>query len=233
MQKQKNKATSVGASARGTMSSSISLEVDQQFIVIEDVNPLSEMRMVVIPSGEQSEIIEQPAIVPTSLPLVTLNQEGTIGERAQPIPERAELEWTIALVIETEAVMVSKPEIVPPTTLMHNPIIASQDIPTTLTTAHTLLLLTSGSQFDKTATSARSEPAQSSASQSHHIAKLPSRAPSQADAFPEPSEIQLDLILANQHTFMANQCNLKRIMDKIEQLMLQILKTLQKGKGNQ
>ena len=107
--------------------------------------------------------------------MVTLNQEGTIGERAQPTPER-----TITLVTETEAAVVSKPETTPPTTLMPTlaSVTASQDIVATLTTAKILLLLTSGPQFDRTATRTHSEPTQSSTSQSHHTTKLPSRAPS-------------------------------------------------------
>ena len=69
-------------------------------MVIEDVNPPSEMRKMVLPSGEQREIIEEPAALPTSLPLVTLNQEGTIGERALPVLEKTELKRIIALVIK-------------------------------------------------------------------------------------------------------------------------------------
>ena len=52
LQRQKDKATAVGASTRGTRSSSTSLEVDQQYVVIEDVNPPSEMRRVMLPSEE-------------------------------------------------------------------------------------------------------------------------------------------------------------------------------------
>ena len=132
--------------------------------------------------------------------------------------------------IETKAtVVVSEPKTTPPTTPMAMPDLTttSQDIAATLTTK-TLLLLTSGPQFDRIATPAYSEHAL--ASQSYHIAKLPSKVLSHADAFSEPSEIQMDLILANQHTLMANQCNLERRMDRIENLMLQILKALQKGK---
>ena len=81
---------------------------------------------------------------------------------------------------------------------------ASQDIPATLTTAKTLLLLTSEPQFDRTVTPARSEPTLSSASRSHHTGNLPTRAPSNAEAFPDLTVIQIDFILANQHTFMAN-----------------------------
>ena len=49
LQRQKDKATGVGSSAKGTRSSSASLEVEQDYIVIEDVNPPSEMRKVVLP----------------------------------------------------------------------------------------------------------------------------------------------------------------------------------------
>ena len=87
---------------------------------------------------------------------------------------------------------------------------ASQDISATLTTAKTLLLLTSGHQFDKTVTPFHSKSAKSLESQSHHTAKLPSRAPSNAYAFIDPTEIQMDLILTNQHTLIANQCNLDK-----------------------
>ena len=50
------------------MSSSIFLEADQQFVVIEDVNPPSEMRRVVLPFGEQGEMTEQPTVQPSNLP---------------------------------------------------------------------------------------------------------------------------------------------------------------------
>ena len=49
LQRQKDKAAGVGASTRGTRSSFTSLEVDQQYVVIEDVNPSSEMRRVMLP----------------------------------------------------------------------------------------------------------------------------------------------------------------------------------------
>ena len=61
-------------------------------MVIEDMNLPSEIRRVVIPSKEKGKMTEQPTTLVTSLPLVTLNQEGAIGERAQPTPERTELE---------------------------------------------------------------------------------------------------------------------------------------------
>ena len=52
-------------------------------------------------------------------------------------------------------------------------VIAFQEIPATFVTAQTLLSLTSTPKFDKTTTPAISEPALSSASQSHHTMKLP------------------------------------------------------------
>ena len=147
------------------------------------------MRKVVLPFEPHQE---QPAAQTSSLPFVTLNQEGTIGERAQLAQESTELEKTITLVTHLEATVVAfELEILPPTTPMpiQTSIIASQDIAATLTTAKTLLLLTLGPQFDRTTTPACSEQAKSSASHSHHIAKLPSKAPSHTDAFPKPSEI--------------------------------------------
>ena len=62
MQKQKDKAAGVGASAGGIRSSSASLEVDQQYVIIKDVNPPFEMRRVVLPSEVVERRIEQPAI---------------------------------------------------------------------------------------------------------------------------------------------------------------------------
>ena len=58
VQKQKDKAAGVGASTGGTRSSSTSLEVDQQYIVIEDVNPPSKKRRFVLPSKELEKILE-------------------------------------------------------------------------------------------------------------------------------------------------------------------------------
>ena len=102
--------------------------------------------------------------------------------------------------IEAEAIVVLlEPKIAPIITPMPNPVLAttSQDIPATPTIAKTLMLLTSGPQFDKTATQIHFESAKSSKSQSHHTAKLPSGAPSNADAFPDPTETQMDLILTS------------------------------------
>ena len=57
MQKQKNKATGVGALARGTKSSFASLEVNQQYVVIKEANPLSKMRRIVLPSEKCNTLI--------------------------------------------------------------------------------------------------------------------------------------------------------------------------------
>ena len=100
--------------------------------------------------------------------------------------------------------------------------------------------MTFAPKFDKTTTPAIFELAQSSASQSLHIVKLLSGAPSNAEAFPNATQVQMDLLLTNQHIIIANQTEfqahqqaLERRIDKMENLMLQILKALQKGKGNQ
>ena len=55
LQRQKDKFVGVDTSAGVTRSSSTSLEVDQNFIVIEEVNPPSELRRVVLPSEEHQD----------------------------------------------------------------------------------------------------------------------------------------------------------------------------------
>ena len=67
----------IGVGASEPRRSSISQEVEQHCVVIEEVNHPSEMRRVVLPS---EPFQEQPATQTSSLPLVTLNQEGTTGE---------------------------------------------------------------------------------------------------------------------------------------------------------
>ena len=126
----RNFATGIGALE--PRSSSVSLEVEQQAVVIEEANPPSEMRRVVVPSVHQEELTEQPTAQPTILPLVPMNQERTMVERVEPTLERFE------------------PETAPLTTLMPylGLAIASQDMLATLTTAKTLLLLTFGPQFE-------------------------------------------------------------------------------------
>ena len=138
-----------------------------------------------------------------------MNQEGTMVERVEPTLERSLPKSTNALVTEVEAALaIPVPEAAPPTTPM--PILAlattSQDMPGTPTTAKTLLLLTSRPQFDRIATPASSAFAKSLAANTD---KLPSRAPSNAEAFLNATEVQMDLMLANQHTIMANQCELQ------------------------
>ena len=90
----------------------------------------------------QEELTKEPTAQPTILPLVPMNQEGTMVERAKPTLERSMPESTNALVVEVEAALaIPVPEAAPPTTSM--PILAlattSQDMPTT---TKTLLLLT-------------------------------------------------------------------------------------------
>ena len=52
-QRQRNRATRVGASE--PRSSSISQEVEQHFVMIDEANPPSEMRRVVVPFVQQAE----------------------------------------------------------------------------------------------------------------------------------------------------------------------------------
>ena len=95
LQKQRNLATSIGASEQ--RSSLIAPKVDQHYVVIEDVNPPYKMRMVIIPCGEQEELIEHPAAQPSSLPLVPFSKERTTIEKAKPAPEKIEPDRIIAL----------------------------------------------------------------------------------------------------------------------------------------
>ena len=59
-------------------------------MVIEEVNPPSKMRRVVLPSEEQERRSEQPTAQSSSLPLIPLNQEGSLVQRADTALERAE-----------------------------------------------------------------------------------------------------------------------------------------------
>ena len=85
----------------------------------------------------------------------------------------------------------------------------SQTFPTTFVTAQTSLLLTSTPIFDKTTSPAVSEPHQSSANHNHRNEKIPSEEPSSAEVPLNATEVQMDLLLANQHTIMANQAKLQ------------------------
>ena len=121
-------------------------------------------------------------------------------EIADPASKTTESERTLTLVTYPRiTAIVSEPETASHTTPM--PIqastTASQDIAATLTTTKTLLLLTSGPHFDKTTTPAYSASAKSLESNSYHTEKIPSRSPSNANAFPNASEVQMDLLLAN------------------------------------
>ena len=145
------------------------------------------------------------------------------------------------LVAENE-LAVTESKIAPQSTPMPQPTTAtaSQEFPATPITAQTLLLLTSTPKYERIATPTISEPPQLSTSHSQHTENLFSGSPSSTKDFPNAAAVQMDLLLANQHTIMANQTELQvyqqaleRRMDKIENLMLQILKALWKGKGNQ
>ena len=148
-----------------------------------------------------------------------INQERTLVERAPSVLERSVLERTIILVIEDEAVVaVFEHETAPIKTPMPKPVstTTSQDIPTTPTTAKTLLLLTSSSQFDRTTTQAISDSTKSSTGATK---KLSSGATLNVEAFPDVAIVQMDLLLANQHTIMANQCELKAHQQALERRM--------------
>ena len=130
-------------------------------MVIEEVNPPSKMRRVIRPSEEHERTSELPTARSSSLLLIPLNQKGSLVQRAETTPERAEPNRTIVLVSETRnEVDILESKTAPLSTLMpHLTIaIASQEIPITLVTAQTLLLLTSTPKFDRTATPAISEP---------------------------------------------------------------------------
>ena len=127
-----------------------------------------------------------------SLPLKSLGEEGSLAERAEPALERTEPERTLTQAIrDVNQPTIFELEDALQSTLMPYLAIATafQEILATSVTAKTLLLLTSRPQFDRTATPVVSEPAQSSTSQSCHIAKLPSRTPSNADAFLDVIEV--------------------------------------------
>ena len=98
MQKQRNIANGVGALER--RSSSISQEIEQHGVVIEEVNPPSKMGRVVVPSEHKEE---QPIAQLTVLPLMPINQKRTMVKRAESVLKRFEPKRTIALVTKVEA----------------------------------------------------------------------------------------------------------------------------------
>ena len=111
----KKKAIGISGSTQGTRSSYASLEVEQDYIVIEDANPPSEMRRVVLPSQESA----QPTIQPLSLPLIPLSQERSLVQPVEPAPKRLELEMTPTLVAQPKtAPAIAKFEIAPQSTPM-------------------------------------------------------------------------------------------------------------------
>ena len=83
-------------------------------------------------------------------------------KRVKPVPERTEPERTLILVTNADnQVAISNPKATLQSTPMPYPAIAtaSQEIPATLVTTKTLLLLTFGPKFDKTTTYVDFEPA--------------------------------------------------------------------------
>ena len=88
VQRQKDKASGVGTSTRATRSSSTSLEVEHNFIVIEDVNPPSELRKVVLPSEEHQDETRQPATQTVSLAASVSNKH--IIQNAQSALEKVD-----------------------------------------------------------------------------------------------------------------------------------------------
>ena len=112
-------------------------------------------------------------------------------QTAKVAPERTKLERTIILVAKSENATVVDFEAENLNTPMPNPTtaIVSQDVPTTLVTAQTLLLLTSTPKFDRKATLTISEPQPSLASYSQHTEKLLSEVPSFAGIFPNAANV--------------------------------------------
>ena len=189
----RNIATCVGASE--PRSSSVSLEVDQQFIVIKEASPTSKMRKVVVPSVKQSIQITQVETQSLNQPLVPSTQERSIVERiaikiVATAPERTEPERELALVTDLvpERTFIPDLGVTPLTTPMPN--LASgttfQEIPATPTTAKVLLLLNSGPIFDKIATQAKSN---STKLLARHTEKLPIEQPTTSNVIPNAVDI--------------------------------------------
>ena len=125
----------------------------------------------------------------------------------EPTLERIGTEMTSILVAQPEtAPAIAKLEIAPLSTPMPQRATAtvSQEFLATLVIAQTLLLLTSTPIFDKTASPVVSKPHQYSANHSHHTKKIPFEDPSSAEVPLNATEVQMDLLLANQHSIMAN-----------------------------
>ena len=155
------------------------------------------MRKVVLAFEQQAT--QDESSHPT-LPLIPINQERTlvrvkeiikerVKERAKLASAEKSLEPSTALAQEAATFSTPTQTTLPP----------SQHDPTTPTTTNTLLLLTTGPRFDKTT----SDGAKPSAS---HTEKLPFDELSRThdNVLPNAAKVQMDLILANQQTIMAN-----------------------------
>ena len=60
------------------------------------------MIRVVLPFEELERISEQPAAQPSCFPIMPFGQAGSLVRRAEPAPERTELDKTLALVTEAK-----------------------------------------------------------------------------------------------------------------------------------
>ena len=114
-----------------------------------------------MPSKESARRSAQFAIQPSSLPLILLNQEGSLVQLVETAPERLEPERTAILVVEPEnEPAIAEYEIASQSTSMPQPTVAtaSQEFFATPVTTSTLLLLTSAPIYDRTATPTVSKP---------------------------------------------------------------------------
>ena len=77
------------------------------------------MRRVVLPSEVSKQRSTQPAIQPSSLPLIPLNQEESLVQPAKLAPERPEPEMTHVLVAQPKTTLaIAKSDIAPQSTPM-------------------------------------------------------------------------------------------------------------------
>ena len=84
-------------------------------MLIEEANPPSEIRKVVVPFVHQDNQVGQTATLLLNLPLVLVAQERSMVERdeieaAAAVVERTEIDKTLTLVIEPQAIYVSATE---------------------------------------------------------------------------------------------------------------------------
>ena len=123
-------------------------------MVIEEVKPPFEIRRVVVPSEQQAR---HAATQLQNLQLVFADLERTLAKRIHTRVETATLEGT--MVAEAQIGTIHASELALILTPMQNQATAtsSQDIPVTPSTAKTLLLLTTSSQFEGISTNTVSD----------------------------------------------------------------------------